>query len=211
MMEELSKEKELVGIYISGHPLDDFKTEIEYFCNSPLSILQNLDNLLNREAAFGGIISNVEHKLAKNGKGWASFSFEDYTNSYEFRIFGEEYLKFKHFLVPNSFLYIKIIGRKGWTNDVRVSFINIQLLQDVLDEFSKKITLNLAIEDVNESKINKLNVILNNYKGVKKLNFVVFDTEEKLKLTLPSRSCKVTISNELLTELKKEQVKFKLN
>lgn len=211
IMEELSKEKELVGIYISGHPLDDFKTEIEFFCSTPLTIFQNPENLLNRDATVGGIVTNVEHKISKNGKGWASFTFEDYSSFHEFRIFGEEYLKFKHFLVPNSFLYIKTFGKKGWDNDVRISFINIQLLQDVLHEFSKKITVNIAINDVNESKINKLKVILDNHKGTKKLNIVVYDPEEKLKLTLPSRSYKVTISNDLLEDLKKEQVHFKLN
>jgi DNA polymerase-3 subunit alpha len=211
VMEELSKEKELVGIYISGHPLDDFKTEIEYFCHTELSAFQNQDNLLNRELAVGGILTSVEHKISKNGKGWALFTVEDYSGSYEFRIFGEEYLRFKHFFVPNSFLFFKIYGKKGWNNDVRLSFTNIQLLQDILKEFSKKITLNLDIKDVNEPNINKINTILNDYKGTKNLHFTVRDNREKLRLNLPSRSFKIDISNELLEVLKKEQINFKLN
>jgi DNA polymerase-3 subunit alpha len=211
VMEKLSKEKELVGIYISGHPLDDFKTEMDYFCKAPVVIFQNLENVLNREATIGGIISNVEHRLSKNGKGWAAFTLEDYSGSFEFRIFGEEYLKFRHFLVPSSFLYLKIFGKKGWNDDVRLSFTNIQLLQDILEDFSKKITLNLDIKEVNEHKISNIDELLKNFKGKKNIHFVVYDNDEKLKLTLPSRTCKVNINNEFLTELKKEQIDFKLN
>jgi len=211
VMEELSKEKEVVGIYISGHPLDDFKTEMDYYCTSPVSVFQIQDNLVNKDFSVGGIVTNVEHKVSKNGKGWALFTLEDYSTSFEFRIFSEEYLKFKHFLVPNSFLYIKIFCKKGWNNDVRISFTNIQLLQDILEEFSKKITLNINIEEINEKNISKINSILTNFKGKKILNFHVTDNSEKLKLTLPSRSYKVDISNELLEILKKEQVDFKLN
>jgi DNA polymerase-3 subunit alpha len=211
IMEKLSKEKELVGIYISGHPLDDFKTEMDYFCKAQVTEFQNLENILNREATIGGIVSNVEHRLSKNGKGWAAFTLEDYSGSFEFRIFGEEYLKFRHFLVPNSFLYLKVFGKKGWNNDVRLSFTNIQLLQDILEDFSKKVTLSLDINEVNEDRISELNALLKNYKGNKVIHFVVYDNVEKLKLTLPSRTFKVNINNEFLDELRKEQINFKLN
>ncbi len=211
IMEELSKEKELVGIYISGHPLDDFKTEISYFCNTPLTVFQNLNELMGKDLAVGGIITNIEHRVSKNGKGWASFSLEDYSGSHEFRLFSEEYLKFRHFLVPNAFIYAKIFCRKGWNDDVRLTFGSIQLLQDILEEFSKKITLNLSITEINEANIKRLNSILSKFKGTKNLNFIVFDNDENLKLNLPSRSYKVDISNELINTLNKEQIHFKLN
>jgi len=211
VMEELSKEKELVGIYISGHPLDDFKTEMKYYCNTPLTIFQNQEELLNRDIAIGGIVTTVEHRVSKNGKGWAMFSLEDYSGSFEFRVFGEEYLKFRHFLVPNSFLYIKVFCRKGWNNDVRLTFGNMQLLQDILEEFSKKITLNFSIKDITELNVQKLSTILSKHKGTKNLNFTVYDLEENIKLNLPSRSFKVDISNELIEVLRNEQIQFKLN
>ena len=211
IMEKLSKEKEMVGIYISGHPLDDFKTEISYFCKSPLTILQKLEDLLLKDAAFGGIVTAVEHRISKNGKGWGLFTLEDFSGSYEFKIFGEEYLKYKHFLVPNSFLYVKIFGKKGFNNDVRISFVNIRLLQDILEEFSKKITFKYNIDSLNELTIGSLNALLKKYKGTKIVNFEVLDLEHKYKLTMPSKSYKVAISNELIDELTKEQINFKLN
>jgi len=212
MMEELSKEKELVGIYISGHPLDDFKTEIKYYCNTPMAAFQNLANLKDKDMSIGGIVTSVEHRVSKQGKGWAIFTFEDYSGGYEFKIFGEEYLRFRHFLVPNSFLYIKVFGRKNYYNDdVKLSFGSMQLLHEILEDFSKKITIQLSLKDITELNVQKLNTILSKYKGSKNLNFTVYDIEENLKLNLPSRSYKVDISNELIEVLRNEQIQFKLN
>ncbi|MDB0069680.1 DNA polymerase III subunit alpha, partial [Flavobacteriaceae bacterium] len=136
-LEELKLEKEVVGIYISGHPLDDFKTPIKHFCNAPLDVLKDLNLLINKELRIGGIIGEVEHRISKNGKGWARFTVEDFTDSYDFRIFGEEYLKFKHFLFESNFIYLRLIVKEGWRNrdtgktgDPRISFLSFQQLQD---------------------------------------------------------------------------------
>src|SRR5690554_4560025 len=92
-MKKLKLEKEVVGIYISGHPLDDFKIEMNSFTNCKVSDFNNLDNFLNKEMTFGGVVSDVQHRESKAGKGWAIFTVEDYDDSYEFKIFGEDYLK----------------------------------------------------------------------------------------------------------------------
>ena len=92
-LERLKQEKEVVGIYLSAHPLDDFKREMQYFSSAPLTVLNDLDPLINRELSFGGIVNGVDHKTTKTGKGWAIFQLEDFDDQYEFKIFGEEYLK----------------------------------------------------------------------------------------------------------------------
>ena len=212
MMEKLSREKEVVGIYISGHPLDDFKNELKNFCNAALVDFQNPKALLNKDVSFAGIVTSVEHRISKNGKGWASFFIEDYTTAHEFRMFGEEYLRFKHFLVPNSFLYIKISGRKNYYNDdVRLQFTDIQLLQEVMEKMSKKVVITLDINEVNPEKLKTITSILNNHKGTKPLSFVVEDAQEKIKLNMHSRTIKVTICNELLSILDNDGFNFRLN
>ncbi len=212
MMEKLSKEKEVVGIYISGHPLDDFTSEIDAFCNTNLLGFANPKTLLNADVSIAGIVTSVEHRVSKNGKGWASFFIEDYKTSHEFRLFGEEYLKFKHFLVPNSFLFIKISGRKNYYNDdVRLQFTEIQLLQEVMEKMSKKVTIHLRIDELNKNKLKVITNILQTNKGTKPINFTITDADEKVKLNMPSRSQKININNELLATLKKEALNFKLN
>ena len=217
-MEKLRREREVVGIYISGHPLDDFKFEMKYFCNGNLSDFKNLEQVVNRELSFGGVISDVQHRTSKMGKGWAAFTVEDYTDTYEFRMFGEEYLKFRHFLVPNSFVHVKAFIKEGWTNketgkkgEPRIQFNTFQLLHDVMDTYAKKLTIQLDINDLKEERILLLKDLFKTHRGDHKLNFVVYEMKEQVKLHMPSRKQKVKISQELLEHLEAEQVAYKLN
>ena len=212
VMEKLSKEKEMIGIYISGHPLDDFKTEIKYFCNARIEVLKNLNNLEGKELSFAGIITDVQRRVSKNGKPWGAFTFEDYSDAHEFRLFNEDYLKFRHFLIPNTFLYLKTVMRRAWQGgDIRVQITAIQQLQDVLGKMAKKITVQLPIEGIDENNISQLENVFNGHKGSQGLNFVIYDVKEKIKLTMPSRSSKIKITKELLDELTRNQWSFKLN
>ena len=263
MMEKLAKEKEVVGIYISGHPLDDFKFEMKYFCNSKLEALRDLVPHVNKSLSFGGIITNVQHRVAKNGKGWATFVLEGYDESYEFKIFGEEYMKSRHYLIPNSFTYLKVMVKEGWADketgkkgEPRLQFSDFKILQDVLGLFAKKLIIHLNINDLQPDFIHRLSAIFQENKGDHTVTFevlelekikrqvevapqilvaseevvdeVIFDEENPqepeielvteieeikviTKLEMPSRKLKIKISNELLTELEKMQLNFKLN
>lgn len=264
-MEKLAKEKEVVGIYISGHPLDDFRFEMKYFCNAKLEALKTLEAYVGKTLTFGGIINNVQHRVAKNGKGWGMFSLEGYDESYEFRIFGEEYLKFRHFLIQNNFTFMKLTVKEGWMNqdtgkkgDPRLQFVEIKQLQDVLEALAKRLVVLLNIKDLYPDFIHKLSHLFNDNKGDNQVSFeimeiektkklveteavleeneeVVFEDEtddveapdvpetkavqvtevEEIKvvtkLSMASRKLKIKISNELLQELEKMQVNFKLN
>ncbi|WOD44663.1 DNA polymerase III subunit alpha [Hwangdonia lutea] len=217
-MEKLSKEREVVGVYISGHPLDDFKTEMKTFCNGTVAMFNNLEPYVNREIVFGGVVTDVQHRVSKQGKGWALFTIEDYTDSFEFRIFGEEYLKFRHFLMKNNFVFVKTFVREGWVNkdtgkksDPRLQFNSFQLLHDVMENYAKKLSIQVDIKDLNEQKIVALKELINMHPGNQALNFLVYDTKEKIKLTMPSRKQKVKVCQELLGELEARDVRFKLN
>ncbi|MBT8270444.1 MAG: DNA polymerase III subunit alpha, partial [Bacteroidia bacterium] len=217
-MEKLAREKEVVGIYISGHPLDDFKIEMKTFCNASIGMFKDLEPYVNRELTFGGVVTDVQHRISKQGKGWAVFTVEDYSDSYDFRIFGEEYLKFRHFLIKNNFVYIKVWIREGWENretgkkgDPRLQFNSFQLLHDVMDSMAKKLSIQLTIDNLNEDYITELKDLVRIHKGDHNLNFVIFDQKEGIKLNMPSRKQKVRISQELLEELDNREVFYKLN
>ncbi|WP_162126533.1 DNA polymerase III subunit alpha [Flavobacterium phycosphaerae] len=257
-MEKLAKEKEVVGIYISGHPLDDYRFEMKYFCNSKLESLKNLTSYVGKTLTFAGIVTNVQYKTAKNGKDWAMFTLEGYDESHDFRIFDEEYLKFRHFLVNNQFVYFKVTVKDGWVNretgkksEPRLQFVDVKQLQDVLPQFAKKLSIQMDINDLHQNFIQQLNDIFSSNKGDNTVTFEIvelekvkiaipavpklivedtanFDTdnleeieieipveEEQIqvatKISLPSRKLKIKISNELLVELEKMNIKFSLN
>ncbi len=217
-MEKLRREKEVVGIYISGHPLDDFKKEINAFCNSNVSAFTNLDTYVNRELTVAGVITDVQHRISKNGKGWGLFTLEDYTDTHEFRIFGEEYLKFRHFLMINSFVHMKAFVREGWVNretgkkgEPRLQFNDFKQLQDVMDAYAKKLTIKLNIDALQEKRIQTLKDTLVSHKGDHQLNFVVYEMKDEIKLNLSSRKQKVKINSELLSVLEENEIHYKLN
>jgi DNA polymerase-3 subunit alpha len=257
-MEKLAKEKEVVGIYISGHPLDDFKFEMKYFCNSKLENLKNLNNFVGKTLTFAGIVTNVQYKTAKNGKDWAMFTLEGYDESHEFRIFDEDYLKFRHFLVNNQFVYFKVMVKDGWVNretgkksEPRLQFTDVKQLQDVLPQFAKKLSIQMDIHELQTALIQQLNQLFTANKGEHTVSFEVVEFEKVLKpieplpkvliddeiiidtdnpeemeveipvveaqvqiatrISLPSRKLKIRISNELLSELEKMNIKFSLN
>lgn len=217
-MEHLRREKDVVGIYLSGHPLDDFRKEITAFCNSSVSAFGRIEEHVNRELSVAGIITEVQHRVSKNGKAWAFFTLEDYTDSHEFRIFGEEYLKFRHFLMPNAFLYLKAYVREGWVNrdtgekgDPRVQFNDFKQLQDVMENYAKKLTIKLNIESIQEQQIQTLQEALKPHKGEHLLHFVVYEMQEEIKLKLSSRKQRVKISSELLSTLETHGIHYQLN
>jgi DNA polymerase-3 subunit alpha len=217
-MEKLAREKEVVGIYISGHPLDDFKLEMQNFCNGDISVFRDLPGFLNKEISFGGVVTDVQHRVSKQGKGWGTFVIEDYMNSHEFRIFGEEYLKFKHFLMHNNFVFVRTLIKEGWTNretgakgEPRLQFNSFQLLHDIMESYAKKLSIQLNIKEVSEDKIQSLKELLQMHSGNHALKFVVYDDDDELKLEMSSRLQKVKISQELLEELKSQEVFYKLN
>jgi DNA polymerase-3 subunit alpha len=215
---KLKKEREVVGIYISGHPLDDFKKEMEWFTNANLTQLKDLRSLVNKNLNVAGIVNEIEHLESRNGKGWGRFTLEDFSDQFEFRIFGEEYLKFKHFISVNQFIRIKINIKEGWRNqqtgrigDPRIQFINFEMLHDTLSKNSKKLTLQLDIRQLESDSIQQLKKELNGFKGDKLLYFDLIDPKKQLKLTLASRKQKVAISPDLLSHLEDKRWHYKLN
>ncbi|MGA0431646.1 MAG: DNA polymerase III subunit alpha [Flavobacteriaceae bacterium] len=217
-LEMLKREKEVVGIYLSAHPLDDFKKEIKHFTSAQLDIIKDLEPLINRELHLAGIINSVEHLQTKNGKQWAKFNIEDFSDQQEFRIFSEDYLKFRHFLVANTFVRFRVAIREGWINHdtgkrgaPRLQFLTFESLQETIDKNSKKITLQLDIHNLNEETVSKIEEQLKTYRGDKHLAFDIYDPKEKIKLTLNSRKTKVNICPELLDYLDNQQWPYRLN
>ncbi|MBT5247158.1 MAG: DNA polymerase III subunit alpha [Flavobacteriaceae bacterium] len=217
-IEKLSREREVIGIYISGHPLDDFKVEMESFCNANVSMFKSPKNFVGKELAIAGVITDLEHRVSRQGKGWASFTLEDYVDSFEFRIFGEDYLKFKHFLILNNFIHIKTIVVEGWKNketgivgEPRIQYKNFKILQDVVKSFARKLSIQLNLDDIEETKIDEIKKLLVKHKGDHNLSFLVYDEKEKIKIDMKTTKHKINISPELLELLDQEKIYYKLN
>ena len=217
-LERLKKEREVVGIYLSAHPLDDFTREIKNFTSTGLSSLNNLNLLLNKDLYVGGIINEVEHLQTKTGNGFAVFSFEDFYDQYKFRIFGEDYLKYKHLLEENKILRLRVAIREGWVNretgrvgDPRIQFLNMELLDGIIDSSSKKITLRIESSNFNKNEVKRLKDTFSKHKGSKPVYFDIHDSKNDFKLNMLSEEAKVSITKDLLLSLEENEFVYKLN
>lgn len=217
-IEKLGKEREVVGIFISGHPLDNYKYEMNYFCTGKVNDFDDLREKVNREISFAGVISNPQHLTSKAGNKFGKFTVEDYEGSEEFLIFGEEYLKHRHFLIPNNFVHIKAHIKEGWRNKKtgehgkpKISFKNFKELSQVMDSFAKKLTIQLDIDELKEQQIETLEETLESYPGEHVLKFVVYEMKERIKLHMPSKNKKVNVSTKLLEELDDKNLQYRVN
>jgi DNA polymerase-3 subunit alpha len=225
LIEKLKYEKEVIGIYLTGHPLDNYKMEMEKYCNATISDLKNMQKARSGEGgeeimgAFnelrkkgeirvGGLVSNVQHKMTKTGKPFGTFILEDYKESYEFALFGEDYVKFRNLLMDGYFLHLKgnieekFKQKDNW--DLRIA--SMSLLSEMRDKLTKSITVCIDLNALNESLLNNIQQVVdvNNQRHPVKnctLRFLVKDRDEALAVEVFSKTVKVNPSDDLLEDI----------
>ncbi len=204
----LGKEKEVNGLYLSSHPLDDFKYEMAHVVSNQLSEFQQIERM--NDFTVAGIISDSLHLTARSGKPFGRFTLEDYSGKHEFALFGDEYLKFKSFIETNLLVLIRgKVSRytprwEGASERVEAKIHQISLIQDALDRHAKGVELQVAIQDLSPENIEAINSLINEYQGEKSLNLVVYDAENpKINLRMPRRSkAGVSLSKQSLDAFK---------
>ena len=201
-MDLLSKEKEVVGIYLSGHPLDDFRFEIDNFSNSNLSKLSDLQKLENKELRLSGVVIDVEHKETQKGKKFGILHMEDYHGAYKFFLFGDDYIKFKSFLTPTWLIYITgRVKKKFYNDDLEFKITSISLLSELIDSEVRDVTIKLELNSLTESIVEKTVEIVEKNKGKHSLILSVIDSEKNYKVDLLSRKIKVDVNSNFIEEI----------
>ena len=204
-MEMLSKEKEVVGIYISGHPLDDYKFEIDNFCSSEISALRNLDVLLGKEIAFAAVVTMSEHKTTKKGKPYGVLYLEDYRDNNRFFIFRDDYIKYKSYFTDGWLLFVKGKVQKRPYNEDELEFRihDIQLLSELVDKEVRNIVMELDLNDINDQLIKKITDATNKNSGKHSLIIQINNNQKKYALELLSRNRKLNIDKQFIQEVEK--------
>jgi DNA polymerase III subunit alpha len=204
-IEKLNLEKEVVGIYISGHPLDNFKFEMTSFCKTTCGELVDLETMIGREIKLGGIVSGVEHRTTKTGKPFGKFTLEDYTSNYTFTLFGEDYLKFKNFMNIGWFLFVEggVIKNTWGQQNVEVKIRNIDLLNELGVKRSKGVQLRINSSDITEEMIGVIEDVCKTYSGSTPLYLRIMDDKENINLELLARNFRVNPINDMAIQMKK--------
>ena len=217
-LEFLEKEKEMVGMYISSHPLDMYKFEIDNFTSYNLvqasALVQQVKNnlaLADRDFYVGGIVSSLTKKVSqKSGKPFASMTLEDYAGTMQFSVFGKDFETFLPFLNQGAALFIKCKLKKRYNSedDYEIRIQKITFLANLKEQFMKGLTLYIQSEKLDkEYRKDLVNAIKEN-KGVTPLNIVMTEADRGISLNYAS-SKKVNVDKPLLDELEKMDIKYK--
>lgn len=203
-LRRLSLEKEVVGVYISGHPLDDYRTEIESFCTpGGLARLNDLEKNMGYELKFAGMVTEAAHRISKTNKPYGSFTLEDYNDSSRFMLFGEDYVRCREYLVEGWFLFVKgkvQKRRRGELIEPEFKVHQVELLSELREKRAKELKLRVELGDINEEIVEKLEELFTQNKGKCRLNIEIVD--ERMKLNMPSRGLLVDPNNDVLQELR---------
>ncbi len=204
-IEKLHFEKEVVGVYISGHPLDNFKFEIDSFCNAPLTMLGDLEKSEGRDFKVGGIVSTVEHRLTKTGRPFGKMIVEDYSGKAEFTLWSDDYLKFKSFLMPGLFLFIEgNVVRKTWGDqNLEFKIRNMELLNELGIKRTKGLQIRMSAETVATALIDQIEHLCEEYSGATPLYLKLRDESENISLELMSRKFRVRPVNEMVSRIRR--------
>jgi DNA polymerase-3 subunit alpha len=212
---KLNKEKELIGIYLSAHPLDNYKLEIETFCNTKLSEFRNIENLKDREITIAGIVTGVKNALTKTGKPYGVFTLEDYSDSYPITLFGYDYENYRNYLYEGYTLLIKgNIQKNTWKNSGELEFKikSIIILNNAREELIKSISIRIPLDVLSDKILNDIKSHIINKNGKTNLKFLIYDDKENISVEMFSRNYTIYPSNQFISYLENiPEIEYKVN
>ena len=213
-LERLNKERELVGIYLSAHPLDEFKIVLEHVCNTQMNELGDKETLRSREITMGGIVTAVRRGFTKKGNPYGIAKVEDYSGSAELAFFGADWVTYQGYLSEGTFLYMKASCQpKQWQqNELELKVTSMELLPDVKEKLIEKLTINIPLSALDKRLILELSELVKQHPGSTHLYFKVTDSENKMALDFVSKLSQLSVSRELLAYLEEHsELEFRIN
>jgi DNA polymerase-3 subunit alpha len=208
-MIKLEKEKEVTGIYISGHPLDDYKLELKNFTTHPLDIVEKTENALVKVA---GIVTESMVGISQRGTSYARFTIQDYRGSLQVNLYNEQCEKWKSLITNGKVLYIEGLNQKGYGGD-RFFFKakEIKMLDTVGQLLTKSVTIKFPTDKMNVELVDAVINLCNENEGKHHLKFKIVDKEEDLMVDLISAGKKVNANFEFVQAIEKLGLPYKLN
>ena len=205
-LEELAREKEVVGFFISGHPLDPYKLIINHKCNANCAQLKaGLEPFKGKDVTFGGVITGFENRMSKTGNAFGKLIIEDYNGSVELMLFGKDFVEYSKFMHANLFVYVKakVQERYNQPGSLELKIQKIELLENVKENIFSTMKLKVDVNAINEELISSIESIFGASQGKCSVEFFVEDLTENMSVKLFSKSQKIAVSTELMNELDK--------
>ena len=208
-LERCRSEKEVISTYLSGHPLDDFKYEMKVFTNVGVAQLSSLQQFAGHEVRFGGMVTGCKSGVSSKGNPYGSMVIDDYSGSYELRLYDEEFTDWKNFFTNDTFIFCRANVRSFSYKDkqtgadktyTRMRILSMSLLGKVMDKFTSKLSFVVPLEAVDENFCKNLSKLARKHKGDVPLQAIVVDAPRNLTLTLNTADLRV-VTHDMIADL----------
>jgi len=210
ILDKLNREKKMIGMYLSAHPLDPYRLEIDNLVNTQLSDFKTAMSE-GKDFAIAGLASSVRNLVDKNGNPWGIITLEDFTDSHEFRFFKKDYETFQSYFREGLLLFIKGNIQRNFRNELEPRIRTITYLSNIREETFKSVSLTLRLEQITDEWLNELNHRIEANKGNILLRFKIVDPDTNQTVELFSRKQRVNLNKEFVDYLENLGVEMKLN
>lgn len=208
-IEKLEKEKEVTGIYLSGHPLDDYRLEFKNFINCPLN---KINDTLGTALKLGGIISEVYIGTSMKGTGYAKFTLQDISGSHQFNLRNETFEAYKHLLSKGQILYIEGSNEKFYKGDgTYFKVTKIQMLDTVGQNLTKSITIKIPLHNITDQLMYQLEQLCIKCEGTHLFKMKITDEGDEYGVDLVSSNHTVNADYRFINELEYLGISYKIN
>ena len=208
-IERLNKERELVGIYLSAHPLDEFKIILDNLCNAKCVDLSDFTRLNGREdIVLGGIVTAIRQKFMKNGEPCGFVTLEDFDGSGELALFGKDWGVWSGMFTEGASVYVtaKLQPRFQYSDQMELKVKNVEFLQQIKDKALERITISMVTDQLDAETVNDLNEIISSHPGKTQLFFQLRDSQGKNHVLLHSKNRCVDVRHTLIDYIEKHEM-----
>lgn len=221
----LNKEREVIGLYLSAHPLDEYKVIIDHMCKAQLGDLSDLEPLNGQEIAVSGVVTSVQQLTTKTGRPWGRFTMEDYNGTHEFVLFGKDYEKFRQYLYQNYFLFVRgKVQPRPYSDSGELEFKiqSMMQLNEVRDKMIKEVHVMVPVESVTELFVKEFSDLIISTCGKRRkseekektfavLRMTVVDRQQGVTLNMYSRKYKLELTQDVVRFLESNELKYTLS
>ena len=213
-LERLNKEKQLIGIYLSAHPLDEYMIILKKVCNLQMAQMENLTPMANKEVRLGGIVTGVRKGVTKKGLPYGIVTLEDYSGAGELALFGENWARFGSYMSTTDttvFITGRIQGKRYKPEEMELSIGSVEYLDNVKDRIIENINIYLPEISLTEDLIVQITDSVKNNPGKTELFISIIDAENGIHLNLQRRMGKITVTKQLIEALEDNNIPYTIN
>ena len=211
-----NKERELVGIYLSAHPLDEYAVVLQDVCNMHMDAVGDLDAYAGQEVHLGGIVTAVRQGITKRGAPYGIATIEDFSGSGEIPLFGQDWPRWGGYLAVGATLFIsgQVQGRQYDQTRMELRIGNIEMLSEVADSLVQSLTVHIPVDALNSDFVEEFAQLAKPHEGEEgtvDLRFVITDASGE-RLEMKATAGKIRVTRPLLDFIRQdERIEYRIN